>query len=326
MHKILTQSEIDALFHAAQKTPATRSQKKQVSPCDLGRTSQLGAERIRVVTSLHESLARRLSDSLGASLRVAMEIVLVSAEQFTYGEFLARVPDLTYIASLRVMPIDANAVLQTDLTLVFPMVDLILGGSGGDVVEARELTEIETQIFESVVRVIARDLQTTWAPVLPLDIQFDQRHLQAQAQSLMLTQEKILTLNFEVRLPEVRGPLSIAFPAVVANALLRKLSVKWSYSERTPSRDMRRRLRERLLDSRFSADLSLPLCPLTIRELLAIQPGKVLILPKRATEPIYFNVAGVPYFSAFPVREGSQRGARVKERIQPHLQNGKEHS
>src|SRR5579862_427460 len=258
MRKILSQDEIDALFSAAQKKPATRAPQKKVVACDLRRSSQLSSERVRVVTSLHESFARRLGDSLGAYLRVGFEMNLVSAEQFTYDEFLSRMSEMTYFASLRVLPIDARAALQADLSLVYPIVDLILGGSGSDLIDPRDLTEIEEQIFETVVRVIARDLQTTWAPVLELDIQFDQRQQHAQVQGLMLPQERILSLSFEIRLPESRGTLSLAFPAVVANALLRKLSVRWSYSERTPSREMRRRLRERMLDSRFTADLSLP--------------------------------------------------------------------
>ena len=118
-----------------------------------------------------------------------------------------------------------------------------------------------------------------------------------------------------VRLPESRGTLNLAFPAVVSNALLRKLSVQWSYLERIPSREARYRLQENLLDSRFSVDLSLPPSPLSVRELVALEPGSVLVLPKRASEPIHLNVAGKPMFCAFPVRQGTNRGARVERRI-----------
>jgi flagellar motor switch protein FliM len=324
MRKILSQDEIDTLFSTAQKKTSSRAPQRKVVACDLRRSSQLGSERVRVVTSLHESLARRLGDSLGAYLRVGFEMNLVSAEQFSYDEFVSRMSDMTYFASLRVLPIDARAALQADLSLVYPIVDLILGGSGSDLIEPRDLTEIEEQIFETVVRLIARDLQTTWGPVLELDIQFEQRHQHAQIHGLMLPQEKILSLSFEIRLPESRGTLSLAFPAVVANALFRKLSVKGLYSERTPSRETRRRLRERLLESRFLIDLSLPPSPLAIRELLAIQPGYVLMLPKRATDPIFLNVAGVPTFLGFPVREGRQRGVRIRERLQRLAIVGKE--
>jgi flagellar motor protein MotB len=161
MRKILSQDEIDALFSAAQQTNKAAASQKQVKRYDIRRSSQLTADQVHVVTTLHESLARRLGNSLGAYLRVGFEMNLVSAEQLTYNEFLGRVPELTYFASLHLLPLDARAAFQADLSLVFPIVDLVLGGSGADPIEPRDLTEIEEQIFEAVVALIAHDLQLT---------------------------------------------------------------------------------------------------------------------------------------------------------------------
>jgi len=317
MRKILSQEEIDALFNAAKGSPkgGPGATQKKATPCDLRKLGTLNAEQVRIITTLHESFARRLGGSLGAYLRVGFEMNLVSVEQIAYSELISRLPELTYLASLRVMPIDARATIQAELSLVFPIVDLVLGGTGSDPIDPRELTEIEEQIFETVVRLIARDLQTTWAPVLDIDIIFDLRQQHTQIQSLMLPTEKVLSLTFEIRLPESRGSLNLAFPAVVSNTLLRKLSVQWSYFERTPSREARRKLQVRLLESRLAVNLSLPPSPLSIRELAALEPGRVLVLPKRVHEPIHLNVAGKPMFRAYPIRHGSNRGARIDRRI-----------
>ena len=251
--------------------------------CDLRKMGALNAEQVRVVSTLHESFARRLGGSLAAYLRVGFEMNLVSVEQLIYSELLSRFPELTYLASLTMMPIDARATIQADLSLVFPIVDLVLGGSGADSIDPRELTEIEEQIFETVVSLIAHDLQTAWAPVLPVEMQFDQRQQQSQIQSLMLPLEKVLSLTFEIRLPDARGSVNIAFPAVVSNALLRKLSVQWSYVERTPSRETRARLRDRLLDSCFAVNLSLPPSQLSIREIAELNRNMSWCFPNALT-------------------------------------------
>jgi flagellar motor switch protein FliM len=315
MKKILSQDEIDALFDAAKQSKKGGAGHKKVVACDLRKLGALNAEQVRVVTTLHESFARRLGNSLGAYLRVGFDMNLVSVEQILYSEFLSRLPEMTYLASLQVMPIDARATMQADLSLVFPIVDLVLGGSGADPIDPRELTEIEEQIFETVVRLIAKDLQTTWAPVLSIDIQFDQRQQHAQVQGLMLPTEKVLSLTFEIRLPDSRGTLNLAFPAVISNALLRKLSVQWSYAERIPSKESQHQLRDRVLESRFAVNLSLPPSPLSIRELVELEPGRVLVLPKRSQDAIDLNVAGKPMFRAFPIRHGSNRGARIERRV-----------
>jgi flagellar motor switch protein FliM len=328
MRKILSLEEIDALFGAAHAGPqASRSAgEKKVQPCDLRRSSILTADQVRVVTALHESLARRLAQALGAYLRVSLEIALLSVEQLTYHEFVTRIPEITYLASLHVLPMDARVALQADISLVFPIVDLVLGGSGADLIEPRDLTEIEERLFDLVVRLIARDLQSIWAPVLELAIRFDQCQQYTQMHNLMPPHEKILAVSFEIRLLEARGTLNLAFPAVIADALLRKLSVRGSLPERVTSAETRRRLQERLLDSRFIAQLCLPPSPLKVRDLLALEVGDIVPLPRACGQAVHLNVAGKPMFHAFPVRHGIRKGARIERRSSIVATNGLAHA
>lgn len=317
MAKTLDQGEIEALLskaHASQKPTAAQT-KKKVVPCDLRRSNQLTSDQILSVTTLHEAFARRVSGSLGAHLRVSFELNLVSVEQLAYREFLARIPDLTYFAPLHVMPIDARGAVQLDIALAYPIIEVILGGAISESVELRDLTEIEEQVLETVFRLLVQDLHSTWAPVLDLEFQFEQRQRTVQMHSTMLPAEKVLCLTFDARLLESSGKLTMLFPAVVANTLLRRLSAQWSYIERIPSRNVRRRLRDRMLDACFLVDLSLPASSLPVRQLVSLKPGNVLTLPRAAQEPIHLNVAGKPMFLAFPVRHGPHRAARIEKRI-----------
>jgi len=316
MSKVLNQEEIDALFSAAQQSrnSGAPESKRRIEKCDLGQSNILTTDQVRSVTTLHESLARRVGSSLGSYLRAGCEMNLISVEQLSYGEFLGRMPELTYLASLLILPIDAHAIIQVDLSLVFPIVDLVLGGPGTDLTEPRDLTEIEEEIFQMVATIITSDLQTTWSPLIAPDIRFVKKHQLRQAQHLMQATEKTLSLSFEIRLPETRGTLSLAVPAVVANAILRKLSSQ-IFLERVPSRDARAKIRERVLDSHFEASLTLPNSPLTVRALLALEAGSVLMLPKRAEASIHLNIADKSMFLAYPVRHGTHKGARIDRRI-----------
>jgi flagellar motor switch protein FliM len=317
MSKISDPTELDALLGAslASLKGSGRARPRKVVPCDLRLASRLTSDQVAAVSALHESFARRLSGSLGAHLRVAFDMHLVSAEQLTYHEFTSRMPELTYFASLHVMPIDARAAIQCDLALAYPLIDLILGGSGRDSIDPRDLTEIEEQILETVVRLIVQDLRTSWAPYLELDFQFEQRQRGAHVQNMMVSEDKILCLTFEAALAGATGGLAMVLPAVVANALLRRLFTQSSYTKRIPSRESRRLVRESLLDSRFIADLSLPASLLAVRQFIDLEPGQVLMLPKSAREPIHLNIAGKAMFLAHPVRQGSQRSAKIEKRL-----------
>jgi len=128
-------------------------------------------------------------------LRVVFEATLVSAENLPYQEYLQRCPEVSYLASFRLMPLASTAVLQLDLAVAFPIIDLMLGGEGKGNAPARQTTEIEEQVLESVVRIILRELQTSWQK-LSLEFVFDQRQRPDQLQRLMRPEEKILSLSF----------------------------------------------------------------------------------------------------------------------------------
>src|SRR5579863_6979388 len=123
MEKILTQEEIDALFRATQKgqivSGAKHEPQKDVSKFNLREISQINKEQVRALSTLHESFARNITNSLGAYLRVGFDVNLVSVEQLTFHEIVSRLPDLTYLCSVRVQPIEAMGLLQMDLAVVF---------------------------------------------------------------------------------------------------------------------------------------------------------------------------------------------------------------
>lgn len=327
MERILTQDEIDALFEKAQAgggSGATSGKPRSVATFDLRQAGQLTSEQVRAVTALHETFARRITSSLGAFLRVGFEVNLQSVEQLSYGEFLGRLPDRLYLATVRIQPLTARATIRADLSLVFPIVDLVLGGSGKDEPEPRDLTEIEAEILETVIRIICQELQVTWNPVLDLEFQFDQHQQQANVRGLMLSSEKILSIGFEVRLPDARGTVDLAFPAVVSNALLRKLAVQGSYSERASSNQSERRLRERLLDCRFSLDLSLRPSPVTVGDLMELRPGSTLVLGQRVADPVPLSVAGKNMFEARAIQRGRMRAAQIENVLSIADTHGKE--
>lgn len=326
MEKVLTQEEIDALFRAAWgagKSAGDGGKTPQMERWNLHEAGRLRKEQLHSLSQLHESFARNLSHSLGAYLRDKFEVALVSVEQLAYREFLARVPDVTYYASFHLQPADCAGVLQLDLTLAFPIIDLLLGGQGHIDTLNREVSEIEELILEGVGNIICRELATVWQP-LGVEVEFEQRQAGAQMVRIMPAQEKTLALSFEVTMPDSHGVLNIAVPAVVSNALLRKLSTELVYRRRKESPVQQASIRQRLLDSSVELVLGTPLLPVKLGRLLAMRPGQVLPLCRSVEEPASLRLGGRDYWLARPVQSGTRRrAAQLMERIaQPEEKEG----
>jgi flagellar motor switch protein FliM len=318
MEKTLSPQDIDALVRAAQQLPPAAThgaEKRTVSPCDFRQAGLLNNEQVRGIRTLHEAFARNLAGALGANLRAPLEISLASVEQAAFAEFLQRVPEFSYVAALNIQPPEATAAVRLDLSLVFPMIDLLLGGQGGSEPQERNLTEIEEGILETVMRRVSCELEATWQPVLAARCEFEQRLPHAQIVQLAPPAERVYLLNFDVQLAGAHGQLLILLPAVVASALLRKLSRQPGYRRRRGAGTGNSRVRERLAQASFPVELALPLCPILVQDLVELKVGEVLRFSHRTSDPAALQVAGRPVAAALPIEANNMRAAQVVERV-----------
>jgi flagellar motor switch protein FliM len=318
MEKVLNQEEIDAMVRLARAGGNLQAQ-MAVPPLvelwDVRLAGQIGRGQLQAITTLHEGFARNLTHALGAYLRVVFAATLVSAEHLTYREFLQRIPETTYLASCRLEPMGVNAALQLDLKVAFPIIDLLLGGEGKGT-ETREITEIEEQILESVARIVCRELGAAWQ-ALALQVNFEERLEAGGAPRLMPPEEKTLSLSFEITMPEVRGGLNVAVPALVSNALLRKISADWSHRPPRGAADSRQRLMRCLRECPFQAELGAKDLRVAVSALAGLAPGSVLSFARSAAEPASLLIAGQEMFRALPARCGERRAARVLAAVNP---------
>lgn len=308
MEKTLKQDEIDALFQAARarKNAAAAASALQVQPYSFTRSGQISNEQMRAISLLNDIFARNLTHNLGAWLRSSFEVTLVSAEQMPFNEYMLRIPELSYVCSVRLDPLRAVSILHMDLAPVPAMIDLLLGGVGAPG-ELRELTDIEESILSSVAEVICRELSTAWQQV-GLSFHFEQRQLQTQIARLMPVSEKTLCLSFEVRMPGASGLLNLAFPAVVSNTILHRLVGDWT-RQRRHAPDTRRRIQERTGKAMVGAALQLPSTRIAAREIADLKPGSILRLNLSSQRSAEMRVAGVPLFAASAVSCSEHRGA-----------------
>jgi flagellar motor switch protein FliM len=315
VEKVLNQEQIDAIVRAA-RGGKSQPQEKSVTVWDARQAGQIGREQMKVINSLHETFARSLTRSLGAYLRVEVAVALVSAEHLSYGEFLQGVPEITYLASLNLTPMNETAVLQLDHSVAFPLIDVMLGGEGKGAMPNRNVSEVEEQILETPMNIICRELENAWQD-LALKFIFEQRQPAEQIARLMPFEEKTLTLSFEITLAETKGTLILMVPGVVSNAMVRKISAGWATAAARPKthRDSHEHLRQRLLDCPFQVALEMEPAAVPLRELTQLSPGGILVVQRKTEEPARVMIGGREMFTAAVARRETSRAIKILEHI-----------
>lgn len=298
---------------AAARGGAAPRAELQVTPWDYRQIGHIGGEHLEAISALHESFARNLTNSIGAYLRIGFQAGLASAEYVSYREFLGGIPERSYLGSVKLEPIGAAALVQMDLSIAFLLIDVLLGGEGSGQAPQREITEIEDQILETVVRLICRELQSVWDP-LGVEFHFEQRQQPGRVQHLMPVEEKTLGLSFELAVRETKGLMSVALPAVVSAALLRKISMgrpRTRGQMRSPA--FTEQLGRKLLQCPFRFSLEVNRVGCSAKELAALSVGRVLELKRPADGQGHFACQNQIMFSARIARAGNRRAAQIAQ-------------
>ena len=312
MEKSLKQNEIDALFQAARASTQeqTRSEDRlRVVPYNFSDAGQISNDQLSAISMLNDLFARNLAHNLSASLRNPFQVSLVSAEQIPFNEFLMQIPEISYTASVRLEPLGALSVMQVDLGLAPPIIDLLLGGEGKEG-PLRELTDIEESILASVVEIICRELTAAWQPV-GLSFNLERRLMQTQVARIMSVNEKTLCLSFEIRMSHGSGLLNLAFPAVVANTVLQRLTSEWG-RKRHHAAKTRARMEAAVRQIQFGGALQLPSVRLKASAIENLERGSVVRLDLSANTVAELIVGGQHLVNAHAIRLGTHRAARIR--------------
>lgn len=316
MGKQLEQGDIDALFAAAGANAAAPTTADGVSTplerYNFSRAGQINNEQMRAISTVNDLFARNLMHTLGAWLRTPFRVKLVAGEQLPFKEFLERLSTHTYVCSLRLEPLGAVGLLELELAIASPIVDVLLGGVG-KAWPVRELTDIEEAILTSVVQVAVQELNLAWQSV-GLEFVFEKRETEAAVARMLTPGEKTLCVSFEARMPEAQGVLNLCLPAVVLNAILRRLIAEGDRPRRR-SKEAQIRMRELMGTTKVGALLQFPQMRVRARDVAELMPGIILRLPMPKTAIAELRVGGLHFGQAHPVRTGEHRGAQLEDEM-----------
>jgi flagellar motor switch protein FliM len=282
----------------------------EVRSYDFQQAGRLNESHVQALANLHEALVRNLTTALGNALRTGFELKLVGVQEVSFSQLTGQMPPNTYVTSILFQPQHTLGGVQIDLSLAFPILDLILGGTGNSQPPARGLTDIEEYLMQDVARWICAELERSWKS-LEMSVSAGERVKQIQLEKLLLPNEKMLVLRLEAKLPEAEGAMNIFFPAATAAAMLRKLFKLTPVSARPSAPSAGQRIQERLLDCICEVELTIPGIKLSLAEVLGLENGKLLDLGVPVTAPALLSLEGKAWFEAFPVRAGSFRAAKL---------------
>ncbi|KAA6464432.1 flagellar motor switch protein FliM [Acidobacteria bacterium AB60] len=314
---VLSQEEIDAMVKAARRGAAQAGgvKPRSVYTCNFRSAGRLSNENARSLTALHETFARNLTSVLDAYLGANLEVKLLSLDQLSIEDYISAMSPSSYIVPCSLSTMESTMIMELDIGLVFPIIDLLAGGSGADLRGPRELSEIDEEIMQSVTSQIARQVERAWQP---LDVSLTVSHCvkSSVVHQYFPPNEKALLLMFEIDVTGTTGPFNIILPMSFASILTRQAKAEQMRKRGRVRFFPRANIRERILDCDVLVSADVPNTRVRVSDLVRLEPGQILRLRAPVKEAGMLTVEGHDLFQAVPVRNGSQKAAQLGQRIQ----------
>jgi flagellar motor switch protein FliM len=311
--RVLSQEEIDSVFR---KVRDTANDALTAQPYDFRRPDRIAKDQLRAIHLLHENFARSLASSLSAYLRAYVAVNLVSVEQLSFMEFTQCLPSPTSMIALGMKPYDGNAVLEINPSLVFPILEMLLGGSGKTATKiTREVTEIEQSILEGLLRIVLNDLGTAWHAVTALDFSIESHETEPQLLQILAPNEAVVAISVEVRIGETAGMMNIGIPSIVVKMLRQKFDQQWSVRKTQATEDEHARVLRLIRPCTMHLDARLQGPSLNVSTLLDLDAGDVLVFDYPVQKPVEVMVNGKLKYRGEVIICGRKRAFEVQELV-----------
>ncbi|MDP9054952.1 MAG: flagellar motor switch protein FliM [Acidobacteriota bacterium] len=315
----LSQQEIDAVFQNTHGRHADRSGARRAVPFDFRRPDRIAKSQLHAIHQLHDNFVRNLVSSLSAYLRSYLIVNLVSVEQLSYSEFLECLPSPTCLASLGLKPYDGNAVLELNSSLIFPILEILLGGDGKLKFSAqREITEIEQVLLDGLLRLILRDLREAWTFVTPIDFTIEGIETEPQFLQILAPSEAVVAVAIEIRIGDSIGMMNIAMPSIIIKMMRQKFDQQWTLRKSASTEQEQSRMLSLLRTAEIPSEVLLAGPQLLLRDIMNLEQGDILSFQIPAARPLDLFLSGQRKYRGEIVSSGQRAAFRIGEQLKDH--------
>jgi flagellar motor switch protein FliM len=329
MPDVLSQSEVDALLNAvdsgvdiasgvadAAAAPAGEAElPEDVQIYDFKRPERVSTDQIRSIEMMHEVLARKLGASLSAYLRTIVEVKMASVEQLTYQEFLMSLPNPTCFNLLRCEPLDGSMVLEINPSIVFPILDKLLGGGHGEPhIPEREMSDIEWRLISHVTTDTLTFLRDCWKPIMDIDFMVSGRESNPMLMQIVPPNEVVILVCFEIRMGESSGMLNLCIPFPVIEPKIGDFSTiqTWFQTRRTSDAALENaKLNEGVKSAPLESVVYIGKTHIKMRDLLKLKPGDLILTQKDVSSPLMMTIANRPKFWVYAGQHRHYKAVRI---------------
>ena len=175
----------------------------------------VSSERLPMLEVVFDRLVRMLSTSLRNFTSDNVEVSLDSIDSLRFGDYLNALPLPAMLGVFKAEEWDNFGLLTVDSSLIYSIVDVLLGGRRGTStmrVEGRPFTTIERNLVERMVHVILADLSSAFGPLSPVTFRFERLETNPKFATISRPSNAAILAKLRIDMEDRGGRLELLIP------------------------------------------------------------------------------------------------------------------
>ncbi|MBI4183080.1 MAG: flagellar motor switch protein FliM [Proteobacteria bacterium] len=313
--RVLNQDEIDSLlgFDEEAGEGGERSGIQQII-----NSGMVSYERLPMLEVVYDRLVRMMSTSLRNFTSDNVEVSLDNIVSLRFGDYLNSIPLPAMLAVFKAEEWDNYGLLVVDSSLIYSIVDVLLGGRRGTAamrIEGRPYTTIERNLVERMVHVVLGDLSAAFDPLSPVTFRFERLETNPRFATISRPSNAGIVAKLRIDMEDRGGRLELLLPYATLEPV-RELLLQMFMGEKF-GRDSiwETHLARELWLTEIQLDVVLDEQTMRLRDVLGFQPGSRILLNATPHTQVAVRCGEVPMFTAVTGRKGDRVAVQVVDRI-----------
>ena len=316
MGSVMSQDEVDALLKGVETEEVIGDEgeedydPEEVISFDLTAQDRIIRGRMPTLEIIHDRFVRLFRLTLSNTLRRVVDISVRSTELIKFGEFIKTLDVPTSMNLFRMTPLRGYSMMVFETRLVFSLIEMFFGG-GVEVeakTEGRDFTEIESRMIKRVIISGLEDLQTSWRPVFPVQINYSRTEINPQFVSIVPHSEIVIVVTFDVEIGRAPMAITICVPYSMIEPIRTRLNAGFQSEQDEKDNTWSNRFKQNLQNVDVELVAKLGEMNISVRDFLNLQKDDVLYLEHETKNPIPIEVNGKEKFSGF---QGTYKGHKA---------------
>ena len=308
--RVLDQDEIDSLLGF----DGAGGGEEQSGIRAIVNSALVSYERLPMLEVVFDRLVRLMSTSLRNFTSDNVEVSLDSITSIRFGDYLNSIPLPAVLSVIRATEWDNYGIITVDSSLVYSIVDVLLGGRRGTAtmrIEGRPYTTIERNLVERMVGVVLEDLSAAFEPLSPVTFNYDRLETNPRFATVARPANAAILIKLRVDMEDRGGRLEILLPYATLEPV-RELLLQMFMGEKF-GRDSiwEGHLATELWSTEVDLQAILDEEVMSLKKVMEFQVGTTLMLNAHPDSTVQLSCGGVPLMRGKMGRVGDHVAIRV---------------